>query len=312
MAGGPSIVKEIRPTGTPTFELWEIAHEFIADYAHSSPRTQEFYRDLVDGVFVRCMKAQEITRADAVTPTAIRDYLKTEADRGLAPQSVVHRYNTARTFLQWCVEQGYADENPVLKVRRPKLNEPTREGFARDEILRLVHYAGAGPGITPIRDRAIVIFLLDTGARASELLGLTFSDIDRQNRRVTLHGKGSKDRRVPVGAPAWKALMHWMRVRWDVPGDKVWVTQQRTEMNYAALNAMVHNLGGRAGVRDCSPHRFRHTAATEHFRQHGNIAVVRSMLGHVKLDTTQRYLKRIGLDYAAEAGLASPSEWLVT
>jgi len=304
-------VKGFSTGSTYSFELSDIATEFVSEYALGSWKTRDHYAGQILRSWLPYFDGQGVSRADAITPPMIRDFLIAEKERGLSPQSIAHRYATIRVFLNWCVAQGYVEENPALRVRRPQTPKPMVNPFPRDEIKRLVEYSGNGPGHTPTRDRAIVIILLDTGARASELLGMRYSCVDRTQRRVTLHGKGGKDRRVPLGVQAMKALTAWLRVRWEVPGnDHIWLTQRRTTLSLNSLEAMLANLGDRAGVEECRPHRFRHTAATEHYLAHHDLLAVRSMLGHEKFDTTQRYLRRLGLDYAAEAKLTTPGDWL--
>lgn len=199
----------------------------------------------------------------------------------------------------------------MAKVAKPRAPQPLRQGYAKEELTLLLQYAAKAPGWLKVRDRAIVVTLVGTGARAMELLAMRPEDIDWKRRTILLHGKGKKDRRVPRGRKVFRALQDYYKVRPATPWLEAWCTQRRTRMNYAALNSMIKNLGGYAGVRDVTPHRFRHTFATEHYRANRDLIALKAALGHSKVETTMTYLRGLGLDFALDAEHPSPDKWLV-
>ncbi|OAI38564.1 hypothetical protein AYO38_09470 [bacterium SCGC AG-212-C10] len=282
---------------------------FLSEYRYTgSPATFRWYEGQLKGLSVWC-RAQGISGLGEITPTGLRLFLGDAAERGLAETTVVHRFEAARRFLDWCVEQGHLSESPMAKVRRPKAADPAVMGFTVEEARRLVAHSKNSAGWLAKRDTAIVTFLFGTGARADELLHLAEACIDWGRSRVVLHGKGKKDRRVPLGPKVALALQNYLRVRPAHPAPELWLTQRRTVMNYSTLNAMLKHLGDYAGVEECRPHRFRHTAATELARRTTNILLVKAYLGHSKIQTTERYLRRLGVEYG-EAAYETPDGWL--
>ncbi len=307
-------MNEPRPLYLLSFEPLDIIREFLSEYDYGPPGTRAFYGDMVGRAFGAYIEQTGIDHIAQASPQHVREYLHGESERGLAQWTIAQRYQSLHRFFNWCVEQGYVEENPVSKVRRPRTPRAAVEGFSREELQRMGRVLRDRPGRPAAmiaRDYAIYTVLLGTGARASELTHMSLHDIDRQNRRVTLHGKGSRDRRVPIGRTAWKALMGWLRARYRVPASAVWLTLQRREMGYSALEIMVRHLGEFADVDHPTIHRFRHTFATEHYRTHRDIMALKTLLGHAKVETTERYLVALGVEYGTEANYQSPDEWLV-
>ena len=137
---------------------------------------------------------------------------------------------------------------------------------------------------------------------------------ENANRLITILGLPAEDFLKATGSriePSPEGRVRSTLISLLAEMDQEGLTQRRTTLSLNSLEAMLTNLGERAGVEECRPHRFRHTAATEHYLAHHDLLAVRSMLGHEKFDTTQRYLRRLGLDYAAEAKLTTPGDWLV-
>jgi integrase/recombinase XerD len=124
---------------------------------------------------------------------------------------------------------------------------------------------------TALRDRAIILLLLDTGMRASELCELTLQAVDLKNRRTRVFGKGSKERILRFSPTTGRALWRYINQdRQDVPANApLFITRGGTPYNRGALRLLTKRLGERAGVPDCHPHRFRHTFAIQFLRNNG-------------------------------------------
>lgn len=164
------------------------------------------------------------------------------------------------------------------------------------------------------RDTAIITLFLGTGLRANELRMMRIGDIDWANRRITIQnakGEGVMQRRVRISPRAYQALREWLRARnkYRVTTDYVWISQRRQQMTYQAVWHVVRRLGEYAGVEGAYPHQLRHTAATELYRETKDIMLVKQFLGHSKVATTERYLKRLGVDMEQE-DYRTPDEWL--
>jgi site-specific recombinase XerD len=314
-----------KPPSVPVaFELGGVVRSFLQEYELGpSTKTLAYYRDHVGRAFLTYMTAQGVTGLLAVTPDILRDWLAHEKAstyqrkggivRPLARSTLIQRKAAVNRFFEWCVDpQEYLPFNPMRKVARIKPVPAERVGFERLEATRLLREANRAPGSLGARDKAIVMLLLDTGCRASELLGLTAQSFEWPQRKVKLLGKGHKVRRVPLGPKASQAVRDYMRVRPESSWTNLFLTQRKTAMTYGALSAMLKHLGQYCTppVPNVTAHRFRHTYASEWYREHHDILALRDLLGHSKVETTQQYLRTLGVDYGSNAGYTSPGEWL--
>jgi integrase/recombinase XerD len=162
---------------------------------------------------------------------------------------------------------------------------------------------------TATRDKAIVLVLLDSGMRASELCALTVGDADLSTGRVTVErGKGGKARHTYLGKAARKALWRYVSRRQTRPDDPLFVTRGERAMDGDRLLKLIVNLGKRAGVGNLHPHRFRHTFATQFLRNGGNLLALQRLLGHSNLGMVRRYAAIVEADLAAAHESSSPAD----
>lgn len=293
------------------FESRECAEAYLDDMSfRAAASTQRLLKsDLVNSL-VAFTEEAGIVYVDDITPRIISLWLKSQVDRGLAQSTIRKRWESARGFFNWCIEQDYLTVSPVSKVNAPRLSKSMRVGYSDNQIRQLLHAAAASPGVSGIRDRAMVTVLIGTGARASELCKMQFADLDRANRRLVLHGKGDKERVVPIGLTALRALNDWMQVRYKAESPYIWITQRLTPMSYSTLNGVMRVLEERTGITPVQPHRFRHTFASEYYRRHRDVIALQGLLGHERLDVTEGYLRSLGINYAIERGYTTPDDWM--
>ena len=144
-----------------------------------------------------------------------------------------------------------------------------------------------------LRDVALLEVLYATGVRVAELCGLDVDDIDRSRRTLRVLGKGDKERTVPYGLPASRALEDWLAVRAnlvsDAAGRALFVGVRGRRLNPRAVRGAVHRAAALAGVADLGPHGLRHSAATHVLSGGADLRSVQELLGHSSLATTQRY-----------------------
>jgi integrase/recombinase XerD len=300
-----------------------LVQDFLNDYATSSAGTQNYWRDQVQRVFHGWLHARGILSPDQITPALLREYIAEQANpkrepKRLSQKSVRHRYLGMHRFLAWCVEQGHLTENPAAKVRPPKVDRTIRRGYTREELDRMMLYVAhpnARRNWIQLRNRAILVFLIGTGARADELLRLTLDDVRlkgrREDKQALLHGKGGKDRMMPLGQHLQAALSLYLDARPRVPHDAMWLTLYGDPLNYDAVRDMLLDLEQRCGVPEMQAHRFRHTYATEHYRKNRDLVGLQHALGHTEPETTIGYLRGLGVAFHQEARYPSPDEWLV-
>jgi len=164
---------------------------------------------------------------------------------------------------------------------------------------------------TRFRDRAIVLFLVDTGVRASELCDLNIGDMDKETGAVQVrHGKGDKPRTVYIGAVTREAIWCYLSKRKlkDVD-DPLFATTKRGPMDRNALRKMLVSAGKRAEITErVTPHRLRHTFAITYLRNGGDIFTLQRILGHSTLDMVWRYLAIAQVDLASAHRKASPAD----
>lgn len=271
--------------------------------------------------FERFCDQRKITTLEGISPDTVRAYLKAEqhavvrlggrdTDRTIGRSTLIARYSVLRVFLEWCVTEGHLPANPMATVPRPKREKRIRHAFTAEEVRRLLTASKEADGKLAARDHAIVTALLGTGARASELLGLTWANVKWDEGYFVVFGKGAKERRLRMGKPLRTALRKWRDAAPKIPGDWVWVTTRRTPMSLATLEGMCRRLGEYADVPNCHPHRFRHTFAAEFTRLNRDVVATKARLGHARISTTEEYLHSLGVDHGLDESYKTPDEWL--
>ena len=192
----------------------------------------------------------------------------------------------------WAIKDGYIDKHVVRQVSRPRPQKLVVQPFELVQVralLSAIKYA-------PERNRAIIMLLLDTGARASELCNLKLSDIDLANRRLKVLGKGNKERLLPFSPRTASVLFSYLA---SVEGKPF-------QMTRTSLAQYMRRLGKRAGVSDAHPHRFRHTFAVTYLRNGGDPYTLQEILGHSTLEMVKKYIALAQIDLESAHKRASP------
>lgn len=232
------------------------------------------------------------------------DTLKTARDPDgrarYAPSSVARALVAVRSFHRFCVDEGLTEVDPSGEVGAPRVPQGIPKALTETEVEDLLG-AVEGDDARALRDRAILETLYGTGVRISELVGLDRGDLDLEDRLVRVLGKGSKERVVPVGGSAHRALLAYLRDGRPVlerpatrrlPGDPLLLNARGGRLTRQSCWRIVTAAGARVGLTGrLSPHVLRHSCAT-HMLDHGaDIRVVQELLGHASLSTTQVYTK---------------------
>lgn len=271
-----------------------------------SPHTVAAYRsDLIE--LIAFTEARGSTDAAAIDLPLLRDWLWAATERGLARTSIARRAASARGFTAWLTRRGLLDADPGMRLKAPRaqrtLPRVVTEQAVTDVLAALAARA-AGGAPTEVRDLAIIELLYASALRVSELVGLDLGDVDRRRRVVRVLGKGSKERMVPYGAPAARAIDRYL----DESRPKIMANASENAAQAPAATSAVFlgARGGRMGVRSVyglvaailaeipgtgpsGPHAFRHTAATHLLDGGADLRAVQEFLGHASLGTTQIY-----------------------
>jgi site-specific recombinase XerD len=276
-------------------------HQAMTDFmlynraARLANKTLGFYEHQLKKFGQFCSE-REIRCIDAISATVIRAYLVDMEARGMSDYTVHAAARSIRVFLRFCVREEYIASSPMTKVAMPRIDKRILPALAPDEVHRLLNVC------TSERDQAIVVFLLDTGCRVSELVNLDIADVDMKSGEVTIRrGKGRKDRVVFLGLTARRMLAAYFNERGSPdPDQPVWVSQTRSErLTLSGAQQLLRRLGQAAGVEHCSPHSFRRTFAIWSLRNGMDLFRLARLLGHTDISVLRQYLDLIKDDLAA-------------
>jgi integrase/recombinase XerC len=300
-----NLSKRILSTDSDDLRRW-IDGFLVAKRAAGLARgTIEFYRVKL-GEFVAFCKQSQITNLEVVDPTLIREWLISLAT-GHNPGGVSAYYRSLRAFLLWYEIEAAADgwRNPIKKVKAPKVPEEILEPVPLDDVWRMTDTCNSSP--IGIRDRAILLTLLDTGVRAAELLAANVEDLEPLNGALTVQrGKGGKGRVVFAGQNTRRALRAWLKARGPIPG-ALFTNLQGERLKYQGLVSVLRRRAIAAGVQPSPmPHDFRRAFALAMLRGGANVLSIQRLLGHSDLSVLKRYIKQNAEDLRAAHAASSP------
>jgi len=235
-----------------------------------------------------------------VEETDIVDHVAALRAQGLAPASVARALVSVRSLHRFLAEEGRVALDPSGQVERPQVPKGLPKALSEEEVERLLA-APVGDGPIARRDRAILEVLYGTGLRVSELVGLSLGALDLDDALLRAFGKGSKERIVPVGGHAVRALVAWLGeggrpelvpAQWRRRSDAeaVFLGARGGRLTRQGAWDILRRHADRAGLTGAlSPHVLRHSCAT-HMLDHGaDIRAVQELLGHASISTTQVY-----------------------
>jgi site-specific recombinase XerD len=228
---------------------------------------------------------------EQVTTNDIRIYLyETQKRTGISNRTLDGKRLVINTFMDWCWKEGYIPNNPCASIKPIKFEEKPREPLSNME-LEIVRDACEN-----YRDKAMIELFYSTGCRLSEMVNLKISDIDFASKEVHLFGKGSKHRTSYLNAKAEYMLKKYFELERpkESISDSVFVIFRKpyNGMQKGSIYARVKAIQKRSGIeRSLFPHLLRHTMATHALNRGMNVAEVKEILGHEKLDTTMIYAK---------------------
>jgi integrase/recombinase XerD len=232
-------------------------------------------------------------------------------DRGLSGHTINCYPRSLRIFFSWLVSEGVIDANPFERVKIPRPPQKVIPTFTDSQIQELLNVICLRRA-EGYRDHAIILTLLDTGLRVSELCGLKLSNLWLEDGMVKVLGKGNKERLIPVGKNVQRYLWRYInRYRPEPAGancDFLFLTREGRPLNKDRVEKIMAYYGKKAeisGVR-CSPHTLRHTAAVRFLRNGGDVFSLQRMLGHTSLEMTRRYCELTDIDVKRTHTTASP------
>jgi len=274
---------------------------YLADERRMSPRTVKTYgRDLRA---LRDFAKEEgfVLDAKRLTIVVLRGHLARLFEKN-GSATLARKVSAYRSFYRFLMRRGVVKENPASVLKTPKVRKPLPKFLTVEDSFRVVE-APSGDRARDerlmVRDRAILELLYGGGLRVSEVEGLTLDRVDIGSGSLRVIGKGDKERLVPIGGAAARALEAWLETRPKMRAKKEGATQHPTAFflgrNGTALSArQIQNVVRRygalgAGRGDLHPHALRHTCATHLLDAGADLRSIQELLGHASLSTTQRY-----------------------
>lgn len=232
---------------------------------------------------------------DEVTVEVLRRFMGRRRREGLARSTINRKRAALRTFFAWATKRGLVDADPAVLLDAPKTDRLLPKVLRVDQVAALLGDPASGtPDAIDRRDAAILELLYASGARVSEVTALDLGSLDLRAARARLHGKGDKQRLVPLGEPALAALRHWLSAGRDellgaADSQAVFLGRSGDRIDRGAIYRMVRSRGLRAGVGHVTPHMLRHSFATHLLEGGADLRSVQELLGHASLATTQTY-----------------------
>lgn len=223
----------------------------------------------------------------------LRDWLWTASEQGLAKTTIARRSAAARAFGAWLASTRQIAADPAVRLKSPKPDQHLPRVLSRGQMngifANLEALAAAGD-LMAVRNLAIVELLYGAALRVSEVVGLDLGDIDLERQTLLVTGKGSKQRVVPFGVPARKAVVAWLDVRPASPSPALFFNTRGSRVNTRSVYDVVASiLIELPGTGPAGPHALRHTAATHLLDGGADLRAVQELLGHASLRTTQIY-----------------------
>jgi len=218
----------------------------------------------------------------------IRSFVAAGHRGGLSPKSLQRRLSACRSFYHWLLRHGHVTANPATGVRGPKAPRKLPQVLDVDEAAQLVEVPVDAP--LGLRDRALLELFYSSGLRLSELVGLRWRDLDLDGGLVTVLGKGSRQRSVPVGSHALRALAEWRRESNGTSEGPVFPGRGGGPITARAVQLRLRVLAQRQGMfKRVHPHMLRHSFASHVLESSGDLRGVQELLGHADIATTQIY-----------------------
>ena len=263
----------------------------------ASPKTVEAYgRDL--RLYFLWLESQAVTSLQAVDRERIAAYLLELDGRDLAPTTLKRMVASLKSFYKFCVRESIVEVDPTSTLRLPKVPEALPEVLSIEQTSTLLDQVFP-PTPAGTRDKAMLEVLYGCGLRVSELIALDRSGVLADEGYLRVTGKGDKQRVIPIGGTALRALseylrsgrehLHPKRVIAPCDGIAVFLNTQGRRITRQGVFKIVDHYGRQAGINGLHPHMLRHSFATHLLEGGADLRAIQEMLGHADISTTQIY-----------------------
>lgn len=264
-----------------------------------SAKTIKLYDRQLEYLAAYIEKSAGITMIADVRSVHIKRFLVEKAEAGRKPQYINDLLKAFKVFFKYCHQEGHTSTDPCAKIHNVKQPKVKIRTFNEEEIRGMLNYYG-GRTYTDIRNRTMLALFFDTGMRLNEVLTLKQEQI--HDDYILVHGKGNKERLVPVSPYLAKLLLKYRVVRdsyfhiHHIPQSYVFVSYRGSQLTQQAVSNMMKEAAKMVGVRKdirVSPHTCRHTFAHMQLKNGLDLYSLSRLMGHENISITQRYLDGI-------------------
>jgi integrase/recombinase XerC len=275
---------------TPFADQLSAFYTYMRSEKQFSPLTQENYRRDLEKFSAFCQKQSLYNLAD-IQPQHVRQGVAGLHRTGIGGKSLQRWLSSLRSFFRFAMARGWIKNNPADGIQAPKSPRKLPKTLDADQTAQFVEVKG--DHFVALRDRALLELIYSSGLRLAEVAGLDVSDVDLKEGMVSVLGKGSKQRLLPVGRHAITALEEWLPQRaLYVRADQraLFITQRGTRISHRAIQARLQQLSIQQGMDNpVHPHMLRHSFASHMLESSGDLRLVQELLGHANISTTQIY-----------------------
>ncbi|MFP5318343.1 MAG: tyrosine recombinase [Acidimicrobiia bacterium] len=263
-------------------------HDFVRSLVGAAPNTVAAYRRDVEQ-FVAWADRAGVDGPSKVTPLLLRRYLASLETRRFQRRTIGRKAAAIRRYFDWARRRGLVEADPARRLSAPRGDARLPRVLKAPELEALLD--GPLEGAVDVRDRAVLELLYGSGLRVSELCELRPGDLDLRRARVTVWGKGSKQRVLPMSEPSVQAVREWLATgraaltTAETPADRVFLNRR----GRALTPRDVRRILDRRSPVPTHPHALRHTYATHLLDGGADLRAVQELLGHADLATTQVY-----------------------
>ncbi len=275
----------------PLKDAVEQCLSYLQSARRLSPLTIKGYRRDLEQFLAFC-ENQNLTSPRNVDTAAVRHFVSQRRAGGASGRSVQRHLSALRTFFNYLVREGVCDNNPALGVQAPKSPKRLPKALSPEDMEQML--AGPADSWIEARDLAMAELFYSSGLRLAELSSLNVLDIQFNSALITVTGKGSKTRTVPVGSVALKALNKWLKLRDlhcpNAHETALFISQRGARLGNRSIQQRLKLLAQNQGIhQSVHPHMLRHSFASHLLESSSDLRAVQELLGHANLSTTQVY-----------------------
>lgn len=229
------------------------------------------------------LASRDIDACAQVTPNDLRAFFVKLQESNLSPATIHQAFRNTHAFWKWCESESIIALSPMSRLRAPPIPKKLVPRLSEAQILELLKALDSTAW--PVRNRALILLMLDSGLRRGEVVGLQLADVDLVLGCVRVWGKGGRQRAVPIGETTTRALREWIQARGRLSRDSLFMDDEGFQMTGDAVRALLRRLKAKLGWRKLGAHLLRHTFATRYLKR-GNLKACSQILGHTKIATT--------------------------